>query len=110
MSKEDIEKIDNELKSYYNGYDVRIILYGIVHLSLEIKKLKSFVSEKTILLSNGETTEMNIDSYFVSNIEVTEENILISMIRGSKIIIKKIEEGKKIEDNRKRIKRKNKNI
>lgn len=53
---------------------------------------------------------MNIDSYFVSNIEVTEENILISMIRGSKIIIKKIEEGKKIEDNRKRIKRKNKNI
>lgn len=37
MSKEDIEKIDNELKSYYNGYDVRIILYGIVHLSLEIK-------------------------------------------------------------------------
>lgn len=110
MSKEDIEKIDNELKTYYNGYDVRIIINGIVTLSLNIKNLKSFVSKKTILFSNGETTEMNIDSYFVSNIEVTEENILISMIRGSKIIIKKIEEGKKIEDNRKRTKRKNKNF
>lgn len=110
MNKEDMQKLEQELKSNYNGYDVRIVLNGIVTLSLNTKNLKSFVNGNRILLSDEQFTEMDINSFLVSTVEVTEENILISMIRGSKIIIKKIEEGKKIEDNGKRTKRKDKSF
>lgn len=110
MNKEDKQKLEQELKSNYNGYDVRIALKGIVTLSLNIKNLKSFVNGNRILLSDEQFTEMDISSFLISTVEVTEENILISMIKGRKIMLEKIKEGKKIEDNRKRTKRKDKSF
>lgn len=91
----DMQRLGAELESRYNGCDVCIKIEGKIVLSLQIKKLKSLVSQKTILLSDGVYNEMYIDSYSVSDVAIAEENIVINMIRGSKITIKKIKEVKK---------------
>ncbi len=88
------QRLGAELESRYNGCDVSVRLDGIVSLSLQINKLKSLVSGKTILLSDGVYEEMYIDSYSVSDVEVNKESIVINMARGSKITIKRIKEGK----------------
>ena len=84
----DMQRLGAELESRYNGYDVCINLEGKICLSLQIKKLKSLVSQKTLLLSDGVYDEMYIDSYSVSDVAIAEESILINMVRGTKIIIK----------------------
>lgn len=90
----DMQRLGAELETRYNGYDVCINLEGKICLSLQIKKVKSLGSEKILVLSDGVYNDMYIDSCSISDVEISEESILINMVRGTKIIIKRKKEGK----------------
>ena len=91
MNKEDIEKLEQELQNRYNGYEINIEFTGAVALFFKIQNLKSFVSMQTILLSNGEYKELEIQVDMVTGIEILEDNIVIDMFDNYRIQINRVE-------------------
>ena len=91
MNKEEIEELEQELQKRYNGYEVNIEFTGAVALFFKIQNLKSFVCMQTILLSNGEYKELEIQVDMVTGIEILEDNITIDMFDNYKIQITRVE-------------------
>lgn len=91
MNKEDIEELEQELQKRYNGYEINIEFTGAVALFFKIQNLKSFVSMQTILLSNGEYKELEIQVDMVTGIEIFDEYIIIDMFDNYEIQINKVE-------------------
>lgn len=91
MNKEDIEELEQELQKRYNGYEINIEFTGAVALFFKIQNLKSFVSMQTILLSNGEYKELEIQVDMVTGIEILEDNIVIDMFDNYRIQINRVE-------------------
>lgn len=94
MSKEEIEELEQQLQNRYNGYEINIEFTGAVALFFKIKKLKSLVSMQTILLSNGEYKELEIQVDMITGIEISEDNIVIDMFDNYNIQITRVENVK----------------
>lgn len=95
MNKEEIEELEQELQNRYNGYEINIEFTGAVALFFKIQNLKSFVSMQTILLSNGEYKELEIQIDMVTGIEIFDEYIIIDMFDNYRIqinMVKNLEE------------------
>ena len=91
MNKEDIEVLEQEVQKRYNGYEINIEFTGAVALFFKIQNLKSFVSMQTILLSNGEYKELEIQVDMITGIEILEDNIVIDMFDNYRIQINRVE-------------------
>lgn len=94
MSKEDIEELEQELQNRYNGYEVNIEFTGAVALFFKIKKLKSLVSMQTILFSNGEYKELEIQVDMITGIHIFDEYIVLDMFDNYNIQITRVENSK----------------
>lgn len=91
MYKEELKILEQELKNRYNGYEINIEFTGAVALFFKIQNLKSFVSMQTILLSNGEYKELEIQVDMITEIEIAENDIVIDMFDNYNIHITRVE-------------------
>ena len=94
MSKNDIEELEKELQKNYNGFEIFVEFAGAVTLSFKIQNLKSLVSQQTILLSNGEYKELEIQVDMITDLRITENSIIIDMFDNYSIEITKVDEKK----------------
>ena len=88
MNIEEINKLEQELKRKYNGNDIAIEFSGAVDFFYQIHNLKSFVSQQTILLSDGEFEELKIQVDMITDIKLLEKYIIIEMFDNYSIEIR----------------------
>ena len=94
MNKSNVEELEQELQTRYNSYEVAIEFTGAVALFFKIQNLKSLVSQQTILLSNGEYKELEIQVDMITDLRITENSIIIDMFDNYSIEITKVDEKK----------------
>lgn len=89
--KEVIQRLEQELKEGYNGYEVNIEFQGAVKLFYKINHLKSLVSQQTILLSDGGYKEIEIQVDMITDIHIFDEYIVLDMFENYSIEITRVE-------------------
>lgn len=96
--KEDIEILEQELNSRYNGNEINVEFKGAVDLFFNIENLKSFVSQQTVVLSNGIHKELMLKVDMFTGLEITDDSIIIDMFDNYSVTLVKVDNAEDIEE------------
>lgn len=76
MENTDITEIKSLLQNKFCNNTITILFQGSIELTFTISKLQFYISKTTLILSNGEETELKIDLYWINNVEIKNNYII----------------------------------
>ncbi len=77
MKNTDIAEIRNLLQNKFLNNTITLCFQGSIEMTFIISNLQFYISKTTFILSNGEETELKIDSYWISNVEIQNDCIIL---------------------------------
>lgn len=87
MNKEETKRIIKLLNEKFKNKEIYINITGAIETTVIIPNMKYFISKNTIIFSNGEQAEFEIDPYWIEEIKVTNKSVKIDMEGGYSINI-----------------------
>lgn len=77
MKNTDMAEIRNLLQNKFLNNTITLCFEGSIEMTFIISNLQFYISKTTLILSNGEETELKIDSYWINNVEIQNDCIML---------------------------------
>ena len=81
MNDTDIIKVRNLLQNKFLNNNITIYIQGAIEFTFPISNLQFFISKTLFILSDGKNHEIKIEVYWIDNIKIENDYILLYMER-----------------------------
>lgn len=80
MSSEEVKEIKKLLNEKFKNKEIYINITGTIETLIVIKNFKFFISENTIIFSDGKKTEFKInDCYYIDEVSIEKTSLEFKM-------------------------------
>ena len=77
MEDTDIIEIKNLLQDKFLNNETTICIQGAIEMTFTIPNLQFFISKTCFILSNGEYKEIKINTYWINNVKIENDCIIL---------------------------------
>lgn len=87
MKKEEIKKLVKIFSQNFKRKDIIMSFTGSLKMYFKMSNLKFLITSENIVLTDGKNKEIQIEHYWVNNIEVQEKKLFFDMEGSYRICI-----------------------